>query len=139
MVGGSGRLAKGIDYRIRLLWRSHGYSEAITKAFVTKHANENTLGRQPLVQIRSASSLEITQDVISHGRPGIDSVQGWEENKNWWRVVDRKEAIAKALEIAKKNDVILLLGKGSEQKMAVKRGKMIPWNDTRVVQELLGG
>jgi len=54
----------------------------------------------------------------------------------WWRLPDRREAIAKALEMARPQDVILVLGKGAEQVMAVG-DKLIPWSDRKVLEELL--
>lgn len=52
-------------------------------------------------------------------------------------IADRKEAIAKALTVAKKGDMILITGMGHEQYRIVN-GERLPWNDTAVVQELLG-
>ncbi len=55
---------------------------------------------------------------------------------NLFREPDRRKAIAKALSFAQKNDLVLITGKGSEQKMAVKGG-YIPWDDRQVVIEEL--
>ncbi len=49
-------------------------------------------------------------------------------------VLDRRVAIAEALKIAKERDMILVTGKGCEQRMAVKGGT-IPWDDRLVVRE----
>ncbi len=54
----------------------------------------------------------------------------------WWRIPDRKEAIAKALSMARPQDVILVLGKGAEKVMVTKDGH-IPWSDRGVLEELL--
>lgn len=51
-------------------------------------------------------------------------------------VIDRRAAIAKALQIAKTGDLVLITGKGAEQVMAVASGK-IPWDDRAVVREEL--
>lgn len=51
-------------------------------------------------------------------------------------IEDRREAIAKALSIAKKDDIVLVTGKGSEQSM-VLGSKKIPWDDRTVVREEL--
>ena len=48
---------------------------------------------------------------------------------------DRKEAIEKALSIAKKGDTILITGMGHEQYRIVN-GERLPWNDGDVVREL---
>ncbi len=54
----------------------------------------------------------------------------------WWRIPDRKEAIIKALQLARPQDVVLVLGKGAEKVMVTKEG-FIPWSDRGVLQELL--
>ena len=57
-------------------------------------------------------------------------------NKNLFRILDRKEAIAKAVEIAGTNDIILITGKGSEQFM-IWGEKRIPWDDREKAREVL--
>ena len=54
----------------------------------------------------------------------------------WWRVLDRKEAIEKALEMARPQDVILVTGKGAEKVMAVGN-KLVPYSDKEVLEKLL--
>ena len=53
------------------------------------------------------------------------------------KILDRKEAIKKALTLAKEGDTVVITGKGSETSMAVAGGKKIPWSDKKVVEELL--
>jgi len=53
------------------------------------------------------------------------------------KIVDRKQAIKKALSQAEKGDIVIITGKGSETVMAVADGKMVPWNDIKAVKELL--
>lgn len=53
------------------------------------------------------------------------------------RILDRREAIKKALTLAKKNDIVVITGKGSETSIAVGKGKKIPWSDKGVVLEIL--
>ncbi|HEA84462.1 MAG TPA: UDP-N-acetylmuramoyl-L-alanyl-D-glutamate--2,6-diaminopimelate ligase [Candidatus Wildermuthbacteria bacterium] len=52
-------------------------------------------------------------------------------------VIDRRKAIAQALSLASKGDVVIITGKGSEDSIAVARGKKIPWDDREVVREEL--
>lgn len=59
-------------------------------------------------------------------------------DKNLFKILDRKEAIYKAIEIAEAGDLILVTGKGSEQGMCVAGGKMIGWDDREVVREVIG-
>jgi UDP-N-acetylmuramoyl-L-alanyl-D-glutamate--2,6-diaminopimelate ligase len=55
---------------------------------------------------------------------------------NALKIIDRRQAIAKALRLAKENDLVLITGKGAEQTMAVKNG-YIPWDDRAVAREEL--
>ena len=50
-------------------------------------------------------------------------------------ILDRKEAIKKALEFAKANDVVIITGKGSEPWMCIKGGEKVPWDDRQIVRE----
>lgn len=54
--------------------------------------------------------------------------------QNLFKILDRRAAIAKALSLAKENDLVVVTGKGAEQKMAV-RGGYIPWDDRQVIRE----
>ena len=58
------------------------------------------------------------------------------EGNNFWKILDRREAIRKALEIAKAGDFVVVTGKGAEEIMAVG-DKRIPWNDRKVIEEEL--
>lgn len=54
-------------------------------------------------------------------------------------VLDRKEAIKKALELAKPEDTVIITGKGAEPLMCVANGQKIPWDDRQIVRDLLSG
>ena len=58
------------------------------------------------------------------------------EGQNLFIILDRQQAIAKALQKAEAGDLVIITGKGSEQKMAVAGG-YIPWDDRKVVREEL--
>jgi len=58
-------------------------------------------------------------------------------NQNLFKILDRKKAIQKALNLASENDLVLITGKGCEQAIATKGGKKIPWDDRKIVKELL--
>lgn len=45
------------------------------------------------------------------------------------RILDRQEAINKAVSLAQPGDLVFITGKGSEPVMAVANGKKIPWDD----------
>ena len=52
-------------------------------------------------------------------------------------IIDRREAIKKALTKASKSDIVIITGKGSENSIAVAGGKKIPWSDKNVILEEL--
>ena len=64
---------------------------------------------------------------------GIESAKGQVRTTE---VADRREAIAKALELANKGDTVLITGMGHEM-FRIVNGERIPWNDEQVVRELL--
>ena len=57
--------------------------------------------------------------------------------ENLFKISSRQEAIKLALSLAKKNDLVLVTGKGAEQFICVANDKKIPWDDRRVVRESL--
>ncbi len=50
--------------------------------------------------------------------------------------LDRREAIKKAIEIAREHDIVLITGKGAEQSMVLPTGK-IPWDDRVITREII--
>jgi len=55
-----------------------------------------------------------------------------------FKILDRREAIKKALSLASESDVVLITGKGSEQAICAADGERIKWDDREVVREELG-
>jgi len=53
------------------------------------------------------------------------------------KIEDRKEAIKKAINIAKENDMVVITGKGCEQVMWMADGKKIPSDDRQIARELI--
>ncbi len=72
---------------------------------------------------------------IPRGRPNAEEAKKG-EGEWWWKIRDRREAIQKAIGLAKPNDTVLITGKGGEHVMLVGE-KLIPWNDVNVVKEIL--
>ena len=62
----------------------------------------------------------------------IDEMVG--DRKDYIRIVDREEAINYALDIACKGDVVLILGKGRDNYMAIE-DKKVPYNDYDVIKK----
>ena len=65
-----------------------------------------------------------------------DILQGVRDKRKVLVEVDRREAIKKALKMAKEGDLILVAGKGHEDYQEVE-GKRYPFDDRKVVRELL--
>ncbi len=60
--------------------------------------------------------------------------------KNLFKITDRRKAIRSTLSLAKKNDVVILTGKGGEVWMCLENGEKIPWDEKEIVeQELMSG
>jgi len=51
------------------------------------------------------------------------------------KILDRREAIKEALELAQTGDTVVITGKGCEPWICVAGGKKIPWDDREVVKE----
>jgi UDP-N-acetylmuramoyl-L-alanyl-D-glutamate--2,6-diaminopimelate ligase len=52
-------------------------------------------------------------------------------------ILDRKDAIRKAISIAKTGDAVIITGKGSELYIRLKNGKKIKWSDKEIALEIL--
>ncbi|MBI4175268.1 UDP-N-acetylmuramoyl-L-alanyl-D-glutamate--2,6-diaminopimelate ligase [Candidatus Berkelbacteria bacterium] len=63
------------------------------------------------------------------------------EDTWWWRIADRKDAIAYALSLARHTDVVLITGMGALKSMTIGDGRggihKIPWDERRIVKDLL--
>lgn len=62
----------------------------------------------------------------------IDDLLKESANTNYERIIDRKEAIHKAFNIAKKGDIVLIAGKARDNYMAIE-DKYLPYNDYDVI------
>lgn len=58
-------------------------------------------------------------------------------NKNYEKILDRREAIRKALELAQTDDTVIITGKGAEPWIMGPNGTKIKWDDREVVREEL--
>ena len=56
------------------------------------------------------------------------------KKNNYERIIDRESAITKALSIANKNDIVLIVGKGRDNYMAIE-DKKIKYNDFDVIKK----
>jgi UDP-N-acetylmuramoyl-L-alanyl-D-glutamate--2,6-diaminopimelate ligase len=74
-------------------------------------------------------------DIINDIKKGALKA-GAKEGKSMFIIPDRREGIRKALELANKDDLVLITGKGAEQSIVIG-GKSFPWDDRKVVKEEL--
>lgn len=75
--------------------------------------------------------MEIIAQVAEGARPTKS------ENENLFLVLDRQQAIDKAVSLAQPGDIVLITGKGSEPVMAVAGGKKVPWDDRIAARKAL--
>ncbi|MFH1183271.1 MAG: UDP-N-acetylmuramyl-tripeptide synthetase, partial [Candidatus Moraniibacteriota bacterium] len=75
---------------------------------------------------------KINQAVLA----GAISNKQFQEGINCWKFNERKEAIRKALSLAKNGDIIILTGKGGEKLMCAGN-KKIPWDEEREVRKII--
>jgi UDP-N-acetylmuramoyl-L-alanyl-D-glutamate--2,6-diaminopimelate ligase len=62
---------------------------------------------------------------------------GKRDNQNLFIVVDRREGIRKAFQLARPGDIVAITAKGTEPVMCMANGQRIPWDDRTVARELL--
>lgn len=86
-------------------------------------ANEDPYDEDPMV---------IINDVADSAK-----ANGKVDGESLFRILDRQDAIDKAMQLAKKDDIVLITGKGSEPIMAVAQGKKIPWDDRDAARKAL--
>ncbi len=68
----------------------------------------------------------------------LDDIEAGMKSTNHERIEDRRGAIAKALEMASPNDVVILAGKGHET-YQVRGTTNLPFDEKEIVRELAGG
>jgi UDP-N-acetylmuramyl-tripeptide synthetase len=102
-------------------------------------------GKRPImgeVVSKYADIVVLTNDEPYHENPQqiieeiASGIKNKIENESLWKIADRREAIAKALFIAKTGDIVCVTGMGNFESMVVG-DKKIPWNDKKVIQEEL--
>jgi UDP-N-acetylmuramoyl-L-alanyl-D-glutamate--2,6-diaminopimelate ligase len=78
--------------------------------------------------------LERIMEEVSRGLRAV----GREEGRDFWRVPDRGRAIRRAVELARKGDIVLAFGKGHEQSMCFGEIEY-PWDDRQAMRLALQG
>lgn len=117
---------------IHLLGSTGGGRDKSRRAVLGKMAGENA----DIVIVTNEDPYDDDPKEIIHNVADGAIAAGKIIGQNLFREIDRRIAIAKALSMAQEFDLVLITGKGSEQKMAVKGG-YIPWDDRKVASEEL--
>jgi UDP-N-acetylmuramoyl-L-alanyl-D-glutamate--2,6-diaminopimelate ligase len=94
------------------------------KADVVIVTNEDPYDDDPRLIIE-----QVAAGALEHGRK--------KEGETLFKVDDRRQAIRKAIALAAPGDVVLLTGKGAEQAIVGRGGKLIPWDERTVAREAL--
>jgi UDP-N-acetylmuramoyl-L-alanyl-D-glutamate--2,6-diaminopimelate ligase len=80
----------------------------------------------------------IIEEVAAGIHRGALKKHQWHLGRNYWKVIDRAQAIHQAIKEAHKGDVVIITGKGAEEVMAVGLDEFIPFSDRSIAkQELL--
>ena len=79
---------------------------------------------------------EDPQRIIEEVQRGITADNRRDSGQRLLAIVDRREAISKAIELARPGDLVLIAGKGHE-KYQVIGGKVLPFDDVAVAREAL--
>jgi len=69
--------------------------------------------------------VKIIEDIEAGLSPGAD----------YEKILDRRGAIKRALELAVVGDTVIITGKGGEPWICVANGRKIPWDDRQIVRE----
>jgi UDP-N-acetylmuramoyl-L-alanyl-D-glutamate--2,6-diaminopimelate ligase len=97
--------------------------------------DEDPRGEDPraiLEEIAVGCAAVISPGAVSFGGDGAGGEQG-----NLWLIPDRALAIRKALSLAQKGDLVLLLGKGHESTI-IYEGYTRPWDEIAEAERALG-
>ncbi len=98
------------------------------------------------ISSRFADIIIITNDDVYDSNPAEiaknvqEGIEHNTENKKVSEVItilDRKQALAKALSIAQPKDVVLVTGKGNEQFLVLPGNQRIPWDEVQEIKQLL--
>ena len=91
-----------------------------------------------LVVITTDDPYDEDPDKLAGGMRQAALAAGKSLGQNLFVVLDRRAAIMKAFSLASQGDLVLITGKGADQKMAVAGGKYVDWDDRKVAREELG-
>ncbi len=116
---------------IHLLGSTGGGRDSARRPILGKMAAENA----DIVVVTNEDPYdEDPETIINQVAAGAEEA-GKINDVNLFKISDRREAIKKALTLAKENDLVLFTGKGAEQYICIANDKKIPWDEREVVRE----
>jgi UDP-N-acetylmuramoyl-L-alanyl-D-glutamate--2,6-diaminopimelate ligase len=75
---------------------------------------------------------EIIEQVINGAEQG-----GKQRGRDLFKILDRRDALKKAVELAKKGDLLLVTGKGAEQYICLAQGEKMAWDDRKELKQAI--
>jgi UDP-N-acetylmuramoyl-L-alanyl-D-glutamate--2,6-diaminopimelate ligase len=129
-VRGSGFVANGAKI-IHVLGSAGGGRDKSRRPILGRLAAENS---DYVIITNEDPYDENPEEIINQVAAGA---VGKIEGINLFKILDRGEAIAEALSLARGGDLVIITGKGSEQAICVADNKKIPWDDREKVREIL--
>ncbi len=79
---------------------------------------------------------EKPQNILDELKEGVLQIAN-SKSREVLEILDRKEAIRKAIGLAKEGDMVVITGKGSEEFIHIENGKKLPWSERGAVGEVL--
>ena len=80
---------------------------------------------------------EDPEEIIDQVLAGVMEDSNRRLNENVFKILDRREGIKKALQLAKPKDIVICTAKGAEQWIMGPNSSKIPWDEREIVRELL--
>jgi UDP-N-acetylmuramoyl-L-alanyl-D-glutamate--2,6-diaminopimelate ligase len=106
------------------------------------------VARRPILGRMAAERADIV--IVTNEDPYDDDPQGIidqvaqgavaggkKDGQNLFRILDRREAIMKAMALARPGDLVVLTGKGCEPWICLSNGRKLPWDEVRTATEAI--
>lgn len=119
--------------RVLLVFGACGDRDQAKRPVMGRIAADSKTGANRIFLTDEESYNEDPEKIRTMIYEGIEEAHGSMKTNE---IPDRREAIAKALSVARAGDTVLITGMGHEQFRIIK-GEKIPWNDAAVVREIL--
>jgi UDP-N-acetylmuramoyl-L-alanyl-D-glutamate--2,6-diaminopimelate ligase len=85
---------------------------------------------------RSEEPERIIEDIMRGIVPAFERIRAGGQASRYLTIVDRRQAIERAIEVAEPGDVVLIAGKGHERTQVIGE-RILPFDDVAVAREAL--